>query len=136
MSHTPLNFDTCSRHVTEFVGIIREARFETADGKEITNTKSPMILLFGLGDPIERQKDDGKIITMTWEIPSEIAFINYQALRAAISLDKQLDKEQFPWAAMLKSGKFPIRHSNIEAARKDSNFFKHEISDSDQNGFI
>jgi len=110
------------------VGIIRAAHFETADGKEITETESPMMLLFGLGDPIERQEDDGKIITMTWEIPAEIAFINYQALRAAISLDKQLDKESFPWAAMLKSGKFPIRHSSIEAARKDSNFFKYEIS--------
>jgi hypothetical protein len=112
----------------EFKGIIREAHFETANGKKVSKTHSPMILLFGLGDPIERQEDDGKILTMVWEIPAEMAFVNYQALRAAISLDKQLDKESFPWAALLKSGKFPISYSSIEAARDDADFFNSEIS--------
>lgn len=112
----------------KFRGIIREAYFETADGKKITETRSPMMLLFGLGDPVESQEDDGKILTMIWEIPAEIGFINYQALRAAMSLDKRLDKEQFPWAAMLKSGEFPISYSSIEAARDDGYFFSYEIS--------
>ncbi|MFC1970713.1 hypothetical protein ACFLV0_02080 [Chloroflexota bacterium] len=112
----------------EFTGIIREAHFETADGTKITKTHSPMMLLFGLGDPIDRQEDDGKILTMIFEIPNEMAFINYQALRAAIYLDKQLDKEQFPWAAMVKSGKFPISYSSVESAREDAQFFSFEIS--------
>ena len=112
----------------EFVGTVREAYFETADGRKITKTHSPMMLLFGLGAPIEKQEDDGKILTMLWEIPDEIGFINYQALRAAISLDKQLKKEQFPWAVMLKSEKFPINYHSIEAARDDSNFFSYQIS--------
>lgn len=112
----------------EFTGVIREAHFETADGTKITKTHSPMMLLFGLGDPIERQEDDGKMLTLIYEIPGEMAFINYQALRAAISLDKQLDKEQFPWAAMLRSGKFPISYSSVASAHEDVQFFNYAIS--------
>jgi len=112
----------------ELSGIVREAYFETADGKQITHMHSPMMLLFGLGDPIEKQEDDGKTLTLVWEIPSGMAFANYQALRAAIFLDKQLGKEPFPWATMLKSGKFPISYSSIEAARDDTDFFSYEIS--------
>jgi len=112
----------------EFRGIVREAHFETADGRQITHTHSPMMLLFGLGDPIEKEEDDGKTLTMVWEIPSETAFVIYQPLGAAISSDKQLGKEPFPWATMLKSGKFPISYSSIEAARDDADFFSYEIS--------
>lgn len=112
----------------EFVGVIKDAHWETADGTKIGATKSPMILLFGLGDPVEKQVDDGETLTITWEIPTPMAFANYQALRAAILYDKQLNNAPFPWAEMLKSGKFPILYSSIEAAREDSDFFEYEIS--------
>lgn len=112
----------------EFVGVIRDAHWETADSTRISTTRSPMILLFGLGDPVEKQVDDGKTVTITWEILSPTAFVNYQALRAAILYDKQLQNAPFPWAEMLKSGKFPIPYLSIEAAREDSNFFEYEIS--------
>lgn len=112
----------------QFEGIVREAHFETADGTKITKVHSPMMLLFGLGDPIDSQKDDGKVLTMIWEIPTEMGFVNYQALRAAMYLDKRLEREPFPWGAMLKSGKFPISFQNIEAARNDKDFFRYEIS--------
>jgi hypothetical protein len=108
----------------EFNGVIREAYFETANGEKLSKTHSPMMLLLGLGDPIDRQEDDGKTITMIFEIPADIGFFNYQALRAAIAWDKELSKEEFPWTAMLKSGKFPISYLSIEDAHNDANFFK------------
>jgi len=107
----------------EFRGIIREAHFETANGTRIAATRPLMMLLFGLGDPTERQEDDGTTVTMIWEIPTEISFFNYQALRAALSLDKRLIKEPFPWTTVLRAGKFPINHSDIEAAREEGEFF-------------
>jgi len=112
----------------EFVGVIKDAHWETGDGTRIGTTRSPMILLFGLGDPVEKQVDDGKAVTITWEIPTPTAFANYQALRAAILYDKQLKNAPFPWAEILKSGRFPILYSSIEAAREDSDFFEYEIS--------
>jgi hypothetical protein len=111
----------------KFKGVIREAHFETADGAKITETHSPIMLLFGLGDPVERQEDDGKMFTIVWEIPARMGFVSYQALRAAIYLDKQLEREPFPWAAMLKSGEFPISFQSIEEAWNDRNFFSYEI---------
>lgn len=112
----------------EFEGVIRDAHWETADGSRIGATKSPMMLLFGLGDPVEKQDDDGKTVTITSEIPHSTAFANYQALRAAIIYDKQLRESPFPWAEMLKSGKFPISYASIEAAREDVDFFEREIT--------
>lgn len=119
------------RHIIsdkEFEGVIRDAHWETADGSRIGATKSPMMLLFGLGDPVEKQDDDGKTITIIYEIPHSIAFTNYQALRAAIIYDKQLRESPFPWAEMLKSGKFPISYGSIEAAREDVDFFERVIT--------
>ncbi len=112
----------------EFKGVIREAHFETADGEKVSKTHLPMMVLFGLGDPIDRQEDDGKTVTMIFEIPADIGFVNYQALRAAIAWDKELSKEQFPWTTMLKSGKFPISYLSKEDVNKDANFFKFSIS--------
>jgi len=111
----------------EFNGVIKEAYFETTNGEKTSKTHSPMMLLFGLGDPIDRQEDDGKTVSMIFEIPADIAFVNYQALRAAIAWDKELSNEQFPWSAMLKSGEFPISYLSIEEAHNDADFFKFSI---------
>jgi len=111
----------------EFEGVIKDAHWETADGSRIGATKSPMMLLFGLGDPVEKQDDDGETVTFTYEIPHSMAFANYQALRAAIIYDKQLRESPFPWAEMLKSGKFPITYASVEAAREDFDFFERQI---------
>lgn len=113
---------------TKVTGVVRKASFVAADGTEIRETHSPMVLLFGLGDPVETQDDDGRMITITWEISENMAFINYQALRAAISFDKKLADDPFPWATILKSGKFPILASRIEDAIKDHEFFGYSIS--------
>ena len=112
----------------EFEGVIRDAYWETADHRRIGTTKSPMMLLFGLGDPIEKQEDDGETVTMTYEIPRPTAFFNYQALRAAIVFDKRLSQSPIPWVDMLRSGKFPISYSSIEAAREDSDFFEAQVT--------
>ena len=112
----------------EFVGVVRGAHWETASGKIVTKTQSPMILLFGLGDIVEKQKDDGRFLTMVWEIPAEMAFTNYQALRVAIVMDRQLREARFPWLEMLRSGKFPVKHASIEAAQQDSEFFNFMIT--------
>lgn len=112
----------------EFEGVIKDAHWETTDGSRIGATKSPMMLLFGLGDPVEKQYDDGKTVTITYEIPHSMAFANYQALRAAIIYDKQLRESSFPWAEMLKSGKFPVTYASIEAAREDFDFFERQIT--------
>ena len=108
----------------EFEGVIKDAHWETADGSRVNKTKSPMTLLFGLGDPIEKEYDDGKTVTITYEIANSVAFANYQALRAAIMLDRQLSETSFPWAEMLRSGKFPITYADVEAALADSDFFE------------
>lgn len=112
----------------QFEGVIRDAHWDTADGSRIVTTRSPMMLLFGLGDPVEHQDDDGKTLTLTYEIPHSMAFANYQALRAAIVYDKQLRESPVPWTEMVKSGEFPIAYASVEAAREDSNFFEREIT--------
>lgn len=112
----------------EFEGVIRDTHWETADGSKIVTTKSPMMLLFGLGDPVEKQDDDGKTVTITYEIPHSMAFASYQALQAAIVYDKQLRESPLPWAEMLNSGKFPISYASVEAAREDFVFFEYEFT--------
>ncbi|MDP3062149.1 MAG: hypothetical protein Q8O40_02885 [Chloroflexota bacterium] len=107
---------------------VKGAYWQTSDGKKITKTASPMVLLFGLGEPIEYQDISGSSFNMTWEIPADLGFFNYQALRAAILWNKQLDAARFPWAEMLKSGKFPIEHSRVEAVHDDGDFFKYAIT--------
>ena len=109
----------------EFVGTVRDAHWETGDGRTLTETKSPMLLLFGLGDPIEEVEDDGQFVTWIFEIPAEISFMSYQALRAAMTMDPQLEHANFPWAEMLQSGKFPVKYARIEAANEDGDFFKY-----------
>lgn len=112
----------------EFKGVIRDAHWETVDHRRIDATKSPMMLLFGLGDPIERQEDDGKKLTLTYEIPHPMAFFNYQALRAAIVFDKQLSQSSTPWVDMLRLGRFPISYTSVEAAHEDLDFFEFQFT--------
>lgn len=112
----------------EFEGTVKAAHWQTADGATVRSTKSPMLVLFDLGDPVETEEDGGDSLTLTYEIPSRMAFADYQALRAAILYDRQLKLAQLPWAEMLKSGRFPVSRESIESAHQDRDFFEYSMT--------
>jgi hypothetical protein len=118
--------ETKNKH--DLVGVLREAHWETPEGVKITKTKSPMILLFGLGQPVETQQNDEIFFRILYTIPDKIGFFNYQALVAAISLDKKLKNEKYPWYEIIKSGKYPLLAQDILEAKEDSMFFEFAIS--------
>jgi hypothetical protein len=109
----------------QFTGVVREAYFETHSGEKIHKTKSPMMVLFDLGYPEEEQNDEEKYLTISYKIPKDSSFVNYQALYSAISWDKQLKTEKYPWNVMLKSGRYPISYFGPETIKEDEQFFKY-----------
>ena len=58
----------------EVTGVMTEAYWESADGQHIQRTASPMMLLFGLGDPQGKTKFEGRKMTQEWEILADWSF--------------------------------------------------------------
>ena len=108
-------------------GIIRKFHFEIGEAEEITNIPFSLIHLFGLVNPLESTTEDEKFITTTWEIGEVQSFFDYQALRSAILIDKQLKDEKLPWSKMLQNGKFPFEYSSLEEARNLPNIFRFQF---------
>ena len=112
----------------EFRGTAREVFWETEDGSRYQKTNSPMMVLFGLGDPQIVRRVEGRVVTLTWEILADISIASYQALGASIGLDTNYRNAKWPWREMLKSGRFPVSYGQLETSREDAGFFRHRFT--------
>ncbi len=111
----------------EVKGVVRECHFETRDGEKIENTPLSLMYLFGLADPQEKQSEDERFFTLSWEIGERMAFIDYQVLRSAILIDEELRDEPCPWSKMLHNGRFPFEYSTLETIINRPDIFEFHI---------
>jgi len=111
----------------DVVGTVTNAHWESSDGTKLEDPKSPMILLFGLGDPVESTKKNSTSFTIRYTIENEISFFNYQALYAAVTASETLAKFELPWVEILHSGHFPLLYPEVEMACQDKGYFKYLV---------